>query len=151
MATVGRRFSDKVVMITGGGGAIGSAAAKQFASEGARIVLVDRDAQRMSQVADEIRQGSGAEVFAATADVAAEADVDGATADAVKRFGHIDVLFNNAGIAGKTALVHELAVADWDEIIRINLRGIFLVQRAVLRVMVAERVRGAVVNMSSSM
>ena len=61
------------------------------------------------------------------------------------------MLFNNAGIAGKVAPVHELAVEDWDEIIRINLRGIFLVQRAALRAMIAGRIKGAIVNMSSSM
>src|SRR5262245_43253764 len=121
MAALGKRFTDKVAVVTGGAGAIGAAAAKRFAIEGARIVLVDRDRDRMAEVTDQIRQETNCEVFAAVADVGMEGDVDAAVAEAVKHFGRIDVLFNNAGIAGRVAPVHELAVADWDEIIRINL------------------------------
>jgi NAD(P)-dependent dehydrogenase (short-subunit alcohol dehydrogenase family) len=61
------------------------------------------------------------------------------------------VLFNNAGIAGVVAPVHELSAADWDDIVRINLRGVFLVQRYGLRAMIAAKVKGSVVNMASSM
>ena len=91
------------------------------------------------------------QALAITADVGSESEVDRAVAEAVDHFGRLDVLFNNAGIAGKVAPVHELPVEDWDEIIRINLRGIFLVQRAALRAMIAGRIKGAIVNMSSSM
>jgi NAD(P)-dependent dehydrogenase (short-subunit alcohol dehydrogenase family) len=150
MEPTGRRFADKVVLVTGGAGAIGSAAARRFAAEGARLVILDRDRDRNAALAAELGK-AGTEVLAATADVGSEADVDGAIAQAVGRFGRIDVLFNNAGIAGKVASVHELSVEDWDEIIRVNLRGIFLVQRAALRAMIAGRSKGAVVNMSSSM
>ena len=76
---------------------------------------------------------------------------EAALADVVSRFGRLDVLFNNAGVSGKVAPVYELSVADWDDIIRINLRGIFLVQRAALRAMIAGKTRGNVVNMGSSM
>jgi NAD(P)-dependent dehydrogenase (short-subunit alcohol dehydrogenase family) len=150
MEQTARRFADKVVLVTGGAGAIGSAAARRFAGEGARLVILDRDRDRNAALAAELGK-AGTEVLAATADVGSEADVDGAIAQAVGRFGRIDVLFNNAGIAGKVASVHELSVEDWDEIIRVNLRGIFLVQRAALRAMIAGRSKGAVVNMSSSM
>jgi NAD(P)-dependent dehydrogenase (short-subunit alcohol dehydrogenase family) len=150
MQPAGLRFAGKVVLVTGGAGAIGSAAARRFAAEGARLVILDRDRDRTAALAEELGK-AGSEVFAATADVGSEADVDGAFAQAVSRFGCLDVLFNNAGIAGKVAPVHELSVEDWDEIIRVNLRGIFLVQRAALRAMIAGRIKGAVVNMSSSM
>jgi NAD(P)-dependent dehydrogenase (short-subunit alcohol dehydrogenase family) len=150
MEPPGRRFADKVVLVTGGAGAIGSAAARRFAAEGARLVILDRDRDRTAAVVEELKE-AGADALAATADVGSEAEVDGAIAQAVGRFGRLDVLFNNAGIAGKVAPVHELSVEDWDEIIRINLRGIFLVQRAALRAMIAGRSKGAVVNMSSSM
>jgi len=150
MDVTGRRFVGKVVAITGGAGAIGAAAAGRFAAEGARIAIIDRDRERAAAFADTLA-AAGTEALAVTADVGSEADVDEAVAAAVRRFGRLDVLFNNAGIAGKVAPVHELPVADWDEIIRINLRGIFLVQRAVLRAMIAGRSRGAIVNMASSM
>ena len=94
---------------------------------------------------------AGSEALAVTADVGSEEEVDAALARVVARFGRLDVLFNNAGIPGKVAPVHELALTDWDDIIRINLRGIFLVQRAALRAMIAGKTRGNIVNMSSSM
>lgn len=146
----GRRFEDKVVLITGAAGAIGSAAARRFASEGAHVVILDRDRARAAEVADMLGQ-DGTQALAVTADVSSEAEVDRATAEAMARFGRLDVLFNNAGISGKVAPVYELSVEDWDEIIAVNLRGIFLVQRAALRAMIAGRIRGSVVNMSSSM
>ena len=68
-----------------------------------------------------------------------------------RRFGRLDIVFNNAGISGKVAPVHELSAADWDEIVRINLRGVFLVQRYALRAMIAAGNAGSVVNMASSM
>ena len=71
--------------------------------------------------------------------------------ETVAAFGGVDVVFNNAGIAGKVTPVHELSVTDWDEIVRINLRSAFLVQREVLRAMVEAGSGGAVVNMASSM
>ena len=150
MGPTGRRFEDKVVLITGGAGAIGSAAARRFAAEGARLVILDRDRGKATALADDFTR-AGSEALAIAADVGSEDDVDGAVAEAVKRFGRLDALFNNAGIAGKVAPVHELPVEDWDEIIRINLRGVFLVQAATLRAMIAGKIRGAVVNMSSSM
>jgi NAD(P)-dependent dehydrogenase (short-subunit alcohol dehydrogenase family) len=150
MASIGRRFEDKVVLVTGGAGAIGSAAARRFATEGAHLVILDRDREKAAAFADELRQ-AGTQALAITADVGSESEVAGAMSEAADRFGRVDVLFNNAGIAGKAAPVHELAIEDWDEIIRVNLRGIFLVQRAALRMMIAGAVRGAVVNMSSSM
>ena len=92
-----RRFEDKVVLITGGAGAIGSAAAKRFASEGASLVILDRDGTRAAGLAEELRLG-GAAALAIAGDVGSEAEVDNAMKDAVSRFSRIDVLFNNAGI-----------------------------------------------------
>jgi len=141
------RFKDKVVLVTGGGGAIGSAAARRFADEGARLAVVDRDAAAASLIAAAL----GGAALAIEADVSDERQAAEAVERAVKHFGRIDVLFNNAGISGKVAPVHELAVDDWDTIVRINLRGMFLVLRATLRAMIDGKVAGAVVNMGSSM
>jgi len=148
--TIGRRFVGKVVLVTGGAGAIGSAAVRRFAVEGARVAILDRDRAGAAALADELTQ-HGSDTLAIGADVGSEGDVDAALAEVTSRFGRLDVLFNNAGVSGKVAPVHELSVADWDEIIRINLRGVFLVQRAALRAMIAGKTRGNVVNMGSSM
>ena len=148
--TIGRRFVGKVVLVTGGAGAIGSAAVRRFASEGARVAILDREQAGAAALAGELASG-GSDALAIAADVGSESDVEAALAEVVSRFGRLDVLFNNAGVSGKVAPVHELSVADWDDIIRINLRGIFLVQRAALRAMIAGKTRGNVVNMGSSM
>jgi len=148
--TIGRRFVGKVVLVTGGAGAIGSAAVRRFAGEGARVAILDRDQAGAAALADELTQ-HGSDALAIGADVGSESDVDAALAKLMSRFGRLDVLFNNAGVSGKVAPVHELSVADWDEIIRTNLRGVFLVQRAALRAMIADKTRGNVVNMGSSM
>ncbi len=146
----GGRFSGKTVLITGGAGAIGSTAARRFAAEGARIAVVDLDPDRTASVVAEL-EGGGAEALGIVADAGSEADAGRAVQETTKRFGRLDIVFNNAGIAGTVAPVYELAVADWDEIVRINLRGIFLIQREALKAMIDAKVAGAIVNMSSSM
>ncbi len=141
------RFVDKAVLVTGGGGAIGSAAAQRFAKEGARVAVVDLDAERAANIASDI--GNGA--LAITADVADEAAANDAVAQAVKTFGRLDAVFNNAGISGKVAPVHELPTEDWDRIVRINLRSMFLVLKASVKAMIAAGIEGSIVNMGSSM
>ncbi len=141
------RFKDKVVLVTGGGGAIGSATARRFAGEGALLAVVDRDVTAARRTADAI----GGAAFAIMADLGDEAEAADAIGRAVNHFGRVDVLFNNAGISGVVAPVHELPVAAWDDIVRVNLRSMFLVLRATLRTMIDAKVAGSVVNMGSSM
>lgn len=141
------RFTDKTVLVTGGAGAIGAAAVRRFHAEGARVVIVDRAAERAVALAAEL----GPAAHAIAADVADEAAVEAAVREAAGRFGTLDVVFNNAGIAGVVAPVHELGVADWDAIVRTNLRSVFLVLGAALRCMIGAKTAGAVVNMGSSM
>ena len=145
-----RRFDGRVVLITGGAGAIGYASAQRFASEGATLVILDRNREEADARVDAL-QTAGASALAVCADVADKSEVESALENALDAFGRIDVLFNNAGISGKIAPVYDLDVADWDEVIRVNLRGMFLVLGAVLRAMIKLRVRGSVVNMGSSM
>lgn len=147
---VAGRFLEKVVLITGGAGAIGSAAAHRFAAEGATLVILDREGAPAEALAGGLR-ALGKNALALTADVGDQGAVKTAVTMAVEAFGRIDVLFNNAGISGKIAPVYDLEPEDWDEIIRINLRGIFLVQREVLRAMIRAKTKGVVVNMGSSM
>lgn len=144
------RFADRVVLVTGGGGAIGAAAAHRFAGEGARLVVVDRDASAAESTVGAIREFGG-DAIPVVADVGEPAEVDDAIATTISRFGQLDAVFNNAGISGTPAPLHELEIAEFDEVVRVNLRGVFLVLRASLRAMIDGGRPGAVVNMSSSM
>jgi 3alpha(or 20beta)-hydroxysteroid dehydrogenase len=137
----------KAVVITGGGGGIGQATARLFAAQGARLLLVDRDEQRLREIADELA-ADGAEVRTRTADVTRGEDVRGYAAEAVEAFGRIDVLFNNAGIIGAIGPLVELSEDDFDRVIAINARGVFLGLRHVLPVMVGQR-SGSVINTGS--
>ncbi len=144
------RFDGKVALVTGGAGAIGSAAASRFAADGARVVIVDRDDKAAERALKALR-AAGAEVTSVVADVGSEAGAGQAVAAALSAYGRLDVLFNNAGIAGVRAPVHELAVEAFDEIVRTNLRSMFLVLRQSARAMIAADIAGAIVNMGSSM
>lgn len=141
------RFVDKIVLVTGGAGAIGQAAARRFLAEGASVAILDQDGERAAKVATEL----GDKAFAVAADVTEPAAVDTALAAVVEHFGRIDVLFNNAGISGTPAPIYDLPLEEWDRVIRINLRGIFIVQQAVVRLMIAQKQGGSIVNMGSSM
>ncbi|PWK64335.1 SDR family NAD(P)-dependent oxidoreductase [Aminobacter sp. AP02] len=141
------RFEGKVVLVTGGGGAIGSAAVRRFIDEGGRVSVVDLDGERAALVASAF----GNKAIAVTADVSDETAAQQAVATTVEAFGRLDAVFNNAGISGKVAPVHELPVEEWDRIVRINLRGMFLVLQASLKAMISAGIEGSIVNMGSSM
>ena len=141
-------FADKAVLVTGGAGVIGSTTARQFLDRGARVMLADRDAERLEAAASALSAGERLSTVAG--DLSTEDGARGAVDATVAAFGTIDVLFNNAGISGKVAPVHELAVGDWDAIVNANLRSMFLVLKFAAMRMV-ERRAGAIVNMGSSM
>lgn len=140
------RFEGKTVLITGGAGSIGWAAAQRFAGEGAGIVLADLHEVRASELAATLPVA-----IAVTADVADEAGAESAVDAALAAFGRLDVVFNNAGISGPVQPIHELAAEDWDHVIRTNLRSQFLVLGAAARAMIGSGRAGAIVNMGSSM
>lgn len=141
-----KRFEGKTVLVTGGAGSIGWAAAQRFCEEGARIVLADLDGGRAGELAGTLREAAGI-----GANVAEEDGAEAAVGIALARFGRLDVVFNNAGISGPVRPVHELAPAEWDHVIANNLRSQFLVLRAAARAMIAGGHPGAIVNMGSSM
>lgn len=140
-------LTDKVVIVTGGAGAIGFATARILAREGARITLVDLSDERLAACAADLA-ATGAEVEAVRADCASEDDVLAYVGRTVERFGRIDGLFNNAGREGRLAPTAEYDIAEFDGVIANNLRSMFLGLRFVLPVMLAQK-SGAIVNTAS--
>ncbi len=137
----------KATLITGAASGIGAAAARLFASEGARLVLSDVQTERGTQIAKEL-ETLGSEAHFIAADVAREEDVKRLIAGAVDTLGTLDCAFNNAGIVPPPAPLHETSLEDWDRTLTINLTGVFLCMKEELRVM-RERGAGAIVNTAS--
>ena len=137
------RLEGKVCLITGAGSGIGRASALLFAREGARVAVADIDVQAARQTAGEI----GGEAHAEKVDVTDEAQTRAVAASVAKRFGRIDVLFNNAGIAG-VGDVLETEPDQFDLVMRVNVRGVYLMSRAVVPFMI-EQGSGTIINMSS--
>jgi 3alpha(or 20beta)-hydroxysteroid dehydrogenase len=140
-------FDGKVVVITGAAGGIGSAAAMRFAQEGANIVLVDIAKAALDEKVHEI-ESAGGTALAVAADVTCSADVERYTAAAVELFGGIDCFFNNAGVEGVVTPLLSYPEADFDRVIAVNLKGVWLGLQHVGRVM-RERGGGAIVNTAS--
>ena len=145
------RFSNKVVIVTGAGRGIGRACAEAFAAEGAAVVVADIDADAGNGTANAINASAGATggsaIFVAC-DVGDAAQC-GAVVDATLEWGgRLDVLVNNAGIV-KSGDFLELSEADFDAVLRVNLKGAFLMGQAAARAMVGRKAPGAIVNMSS--
>lgn len=137
------RLEGKICLITGAGSGIGQASARLFAREGARVVVADIDLDAARRTVDEIERDAIAEQVDVT-DAAQTQEVAAAVAN---RFGRIDVLFNNAGIAG-VGDVMETEPELFDGVMRVNVRGVYLMSRAVVPYMIKQR-SGSIINMSS--
>lgn len=142
-----KRFQDKIVLITGAAAGIGRAAALRFASEGARLVLVDLPASRLAQVAAELAK-TGASVLAVEADVTKRADVERYVKSAMDAHGRIDCFLNNAGILGKVLPFLECPDEMFDQVIAVNVKAAWLGMKLVAQTMVANG-GGAIVNTAS--
>jgi 3-oxoacyl-[acyl-carrier protein] reductase len=139
--------SHRVVLVTGAGRGIGRSICEAFAQDGACVVVADRSSERAQAVANEI-QVAGGEALPVTLDVRDAASVEAAVEQVIARFGQIDVLVNNAGIYPNT-LVVEMDEAEWDAVFDTNVKGMFLVSRAVARRMIERGRGGRIVNISS--
>lgn len=140
------RFEEKVALVTGASRGLGAAIARTLAREGAGVVLTDIDGEGIERVAGEI-DTTGQQAVAVVADVSVYSDIQALVDEALERFGHIDVLVNNAGIIRRGSFVDH-PPEEWEKVIRVNLGGTYNCCRAVVPHMI-ERKSGRIVNISS--
>jgi NAD(P)-dependent dehydrogenase (short-subunit alcohol dehydrogenase family) len=134
-------------LVTGGGSGIGAATAACLAREGARVLVADVDEAGGERAVGAIR-AAGGEAWFARADVTRERDVESLVAAALERFGRLDCAVNSAGVTGALGPVHEMALAEWERTLAINLTGVFLCTKHEVTAMLRQG-SGAVVNVAS--
>ncbi|MED1800578.1 SDR family NAD(P)-dependent oxidoreductase [Brevibacillus porteri] len=140
------RLENKVAIVTGGASGIGETTVRLFAKEGAKVVIADFSS-RGNELAEELNQAGFDALFVKT-DVTKEDEVKNMVNATVEKFGKVDILFANAGIA-KDAPGHLLSMDDWQRTIDINLTGVFLCDKYVIEQMLAQGTGGAIVNCGS--
>ena len=139
----------KVCLITGSTRGLGRVMAKRFAQEGAKVAINGRSEEDLQNVAEEIRK-EGGEVLIAKADVSNSQEVNTMVDNIVERLGSIDIVINNAGGALNTnRIFSDITEADWDIVVNINLKGAFLVCKAVVPYMLKQKNKGKIINISS--
>ncbi len=147
MSAEGKALAGRVAIVTGGSRGIGLAIARVLAEDGASVVVSGRDADRLDAAAKQL-EALGAGALAVLADAGKREDADRLVGAARERFGRVDLLVNNAGITRDQLLVR-MKDDDWDQVLDTNLRGVFLMTRAVAKVMMRQR-GGRIVNISST-
>lgn len=138
------RFKDKVCFVTGGGSGIGRATCERFAVEGGRVVVINRSEKSGKETVAAIEAAGGEAMFVST-DVSVPEQVERAVSVTIEKWGRIDVLVNNAAVMTFKPLV-ELSVEEWDGVLAVNLRGVFLCVKYAMPHM---KDGGAIVNVSS--
>jgi NAD(P)-dependent dehydrogenase (short-subunit alcohol dehydrogenase family) len=139
------RFNNQVVIVTGASGGIGLATAQRFGSEGARLVLVGTNQERLSQAAAAVEAAGAAAVWARVCDVSVEDQVQATLTETLQRYGRLDVIVNNAGrMLFKP--IEEQTGADWLDILQVDLLGAFYFTKYAFRLMTAG---GSIVNVAS--
>ncbi|OGR84014.1 MAG: 3-oxoacyl-[acyl-carrier-protein] reductase [Elusimicrobia bacterium RIFCSPHIGHO2_02_FULL_57_9] len=146
VASTGSRLKDRVAIITGAAQGIGLATAELFCAQGAKVVLVDVDANLVAKSAQNIA-ASGAPALGIKSDVTKFEDCEAVAKAALDKFGKIDVLVNNAGITRDNLLIR-LPDADWDLVLGVNLKGAFNFTKAVIRPMLKAHY-GRIINIAS--
>lgn len=148
MASSGeKKLSGKVALITGGSRGIGKAVAAAYARESAAVFICGRNPNDVAAAVDELRLAGG-EADGAAGDVGLPKHAQRLVDAAIARFGKVDVLVNNASILGPREPIRDYPIAAWEEVLRINLTGIFLLTRCVLPTMAARR-DGSIINVTS--
>lgn len=140
------RLRDEVAIITGGNSGIGRATAELFAREGAKVTVAARDKEKGEDTVRSIQRAGGDAVFVPT-DVTREPQVRRMVRQTVKAFGKVTILFNNAGVFLKGTVV-DIPIRDWDQVINVNVKGVFLCSRHVIPEMIKAG-GGSIINCSS--
>lgn len=140
-------FRDKVVIVTGAGKGIGKSIAEAYASQGARVIIAEKDPLSGREAEKSIVASGGTAVFKQT-DISRPKDISDTIRTVAELYGTIDILINNAGISAWKS-PYEISVEEWDEIINTNLRGVFLCSREAARIMKVHG-GGSIVNISST-
>ena len=141
------RLENKVAIVTGSASGMGLEEAKAFAREGAKVVIADLNAEAGKQVAEEIKAEGGEATFI-NVNMTDSASINALVEETVKTYGKLDVVVNNAGIFDKYANILDTDEAQWDLIVGVNLKGIYLMAKAALPVMI-EQGGGTFVNIAS--
>ncbi|WID95187.1 SDR family oxidoreductase [Bosea vestrisii] len=140
------KLADRVAVVTGAARGIGRACAERFLAEGARVVIGDVDAARLNETAAAI--GTSENVLAVVTDVSRKEQVDALVAAAVKRFGQLDIMVNNAGICPIVPFL-DVTEETYEQVLGVNLKGAFLGTQAAGRQMISQGRGGVIINMSS--
>jgi NAD(P)-dependent dehydrogenase (short-subunit alcohol dehydrogenase family) len=141
-------YRDKVVLVTGGAYGIGRAAAIGFSKRGAKVVIADIDAPRGDETLKRVQEAGGEAVFVKT-DVSSEPDVKAMVEKTVETYGKLDCAFNNAGIHKRFVSTIDFTAEDWEEMINVNLKSVWLCMKYEIRQMLKQG-KGAIVNTSSA-
>ncbi|HYY25107.1 MAG TPA: 3-oxoacyl-ACP reductase family protein [Candidatus Udaeobacter sp.] len=137
---------DKVIIVTGGAGGIGSELCRALASDGLKVVIGDYALNAAEKIAAEIKQTNG-EAIAVQVDVGDKQNVAAMVRQALNRFGRIDYLLNGAGVMTRVPVV-DMAEEEWDRVLRINLKGTFLCSQAVAKHMIPQKA-GRIISIAS--
>lgn len=140
------KLENKIAIVTGGGTGIGRSIALTFAKEGADIVVCGRTVSTLEKVDEEIK-ALGKRSLAVPTDVSIKEQVQNVVKQTIAKYSKIDILVNNAGV-GQRRLIADMSEEDWDTVIDINLKGVFLCIQAVARHMI-ERNYGKIISISS--
>jgi len=143
----GQKLSGKVALITGGSRGIGKAIAAAYARQGARVFICARGEGDLARTVNDIRDAGG-EVSGLAGDIGKPEDARRIVEAAVERYGRTDVLVNNASLLGSRVTIADYPFSDWEEVVRVNLTGVFLLTQQVLRIMIPQR-QGSIINVSS--
>ncbi len=148
------RLKNKIAIITGGGTGIGKASAILFVKEGASVVICGRRKQKLKETESAIikdlklKAKDQKRVLSVSCDVSKQDDVSKLINKTIKQFDKIDILINNAGVFGKRSIVHKYTLSDWEKVIDINLKGMFISAKKVIPKMISNG-GGSIVNIAS--